>query len=303
MVNLSLDTDVTKKPWFGWLNSSVPSISWVHNQSSARQGLQLKMVDRAQQSLELLRCFAAKHSRSEHVAEAWMCLSLMWLLVLAFLSHVSGWRPVFCQTSSCNVPLFIIPANTAATFAFHEKKKSSGRRHDDKGTCLTQWFNTEGVEIIDPFSIWIWFVGFAIRCGLQQVGCLAQPQLALTQSGAKGGAWLPVGSCGSWMRALLLASFLRTISNTSFKTHAGFCRAPSEDQVLSVISLAVQFIPRKRQIHCTENCQLIFRCSHKCSGGNWINFLDSAFFQLCHTSSFGKSGCLWLNQATCASFD
>lgn len=183
--------------------------------------------------------------------QKWTCCrsldvpSLMWLLVLAFLSHDPGWRPVF----------------------------------------------------------WLWLVGFAIRCGLQQVGCLAQPQLALTQSGAKGGAWLPVGSCGSWMRALLLAPFPRTISNISFIAHAGFCRAPSEDQVLSVISLAVQFIPRKRQIHCTGNCQLIFRCSHKCSGGNWINFLDSAFFQLCHTSSCGKSGCLCLNQATCASFD
>lgn len=66
-----------------------------------------------------LRCFAAKHSRSEHSAGAWVCLSLMWLLVLAFLSHDPGWRPVFHQISSCNVPLFITPTNTAAALAFH----------------------------------------------------------------------------------------------------------------------------------------------------------------------------------------
>lgn len=83
------------------------------------------MVGRAQQSLERLRCFAAKHSRNERVVGAWMYLSLMWLLVLAFLSHDPGWRPVFCQISSCNVPLFITPANTAAALAFQKKKEQA----------------------------------------------------------------------------------------------------------------------------------------------------------------------------------
>lgn len=119
----SLDIDLIKNHWFGWLNPSIPSISWIQSQGSARHGLQLEMVDRAQQSLERLRCFAAKHSRSECVAGAWMCLSLMWLLVLPFLSHDPGWRPVFHQISSCNVPLFITPANTAAALAFQKKNK------------------------------------------------------------------------------------------------------------------------------------------------------------------------------------
>lgn len=65
-----------------------------------------------------------------------MCLCLMWLLVLAFLSHDPGRRPGFHQIGTCNVPLFITSTNTAAAIAFFKNKKKK-RQALEEDTMMT----------------------------------------------------------------------------------------------------------------------------------------------------------------------
>lgn len=171
-----------KKPFFWLVEFLGPVHQLVQSQGSARQGLQLELVDRAQQSLERcafpssrLRRFAAKHRKSEDDAGAQICLCLMWLLVLALLSHDPGRRLAFHQISTCNVPLFITSTNTAAAIAFFFFPKNCHALEEDMMTMVPVCHNDlkpreREEQILSQFKeLGLWLLPLGVVCSKRAV--------------------------------------------------------------------------------------------------------------------------------------